>query len=64
MIQRPVGPAVWRKWKSCEVGKSESGIYTELHREGTELHRGIPENYKQMSKKISVVLSGSLWPSV
>ena len=43
--------------------KIKSGNYTELHREGTELHRGNPENYKQMSKKsqwLSVVLCGTL----
>jgi len=44
--------------------KIKSGNYTELHREGTELHRGNSENYKQVSKKISVVLRGSQWPSV
>jgi len=41
----------------------KSGNYTELHREGTELHRGNPENYKQMNKKyqwFSVVLCGTL----
>ena len=52
--------------EELRIGKElkKSGNYTELHRESTELHRGNSENYKQMSKKISVVLRGSLWPSV